>query len=98
MKGDVPDDKMTASSFHNAHTVAEKCKMDSGKAWCPSAQNENAYLQIDFVVTKRLTSVVTKGHADFSSWTKTYSLNSSFDLLTWDVIVSNEEKVFIYSN
>ena len=98
MKGDVPNDKITASSFYNANTMGFKCKMNSGKAWCPSSADENMYLQIDFVVTKRLTAVVTKGHFDFFSWTKTYSLNSTFDLLTWNVIESNGEKVFRYSN
>lgn len=95
MKDEIPDDKMTASSVLGGHE-AKECKMDSGRAWCASTRDEkrNEYLQIDFGKTMRVTAVVTKGRKNHNSWTKSYSLNSTFDLITWDVIESNGEKVF----
>ena len=93
--GVVPDAMITASSEFDDDHLALNCRMSNENAWCPSNLiNSNEYLQIDFGKTMRITAVATKGHPSKSYWTETYYLNSTIDLITWDVIESVGEKVF----
>lgn len=91
--GRIPDQSITASSFH-PHIwnlcLPKNARLHAGvsenKAWCSKIGDllpGKEYIQIDLGTVKTVTKVATQGHPASEQWVTKYSLSYSNDAVSW---------------
>ena len=83
--GQIPNDKVTASSEQSANTPAKNGRLNytSGSSWCAGTGDTNPYLQIDLRALHIICAVSTQGNSKADQWVKDYKLQLSTDGACW---------------
>ena len=83
--GQIPNDKVTASSEQSANTPAKNGRLNytSGSSWCAGTGDTNPYLQIDLQTIHIICAVSTQGNSKADQWVKDYKLQLSTDGTCW---------------
>ena len=83
--GQIPNDKVTASSEQSANTPAKNGRLNytSGSSWCAGTSDTNPYLQIDLQTLHIICAVSTQGNSKADQWVKDYKLQLSTDGTCW---------------
>ncbi|KAL9973643.1 hypothetical protein ACROYT_G020124 [Oculina patagonica] len=80
-KGAIPDSDITASSALNADSSAFHARLGNTKAWIPSSNDKNPWIQVNLKYTRNITAVATQGfQGSFIRW---YYLSYGDDGRNW---------------
>lgn len=95
----IPDNKMTASSFHDSNYYPYYGRTNEGRgrrAWCTKTTTDRTdYLQVDMSAVHFVCKVATLGNEHDRVWTTSYKLQFSLDGVRWNTYTENNaEKVF----
>ncbi|XP_038047394.1 uncharacterized protein LOC119721398 isoform X2 [Patiria miniata] len=104
-KGQVKDDQITASSFCDANSKAERARLflkdQQGLTggWCGREKDQSAFVQVDFKKVRRCGGVVTQG---FSSTTRLwfvqkYIVKCSVDMAVWQDVADDDGNTMMFS-
>ena len=83
--GEIPSDRVTASSEQSVNTPAKngRLKYTSRSSWCAGTGDTNPYLQIDLQTIHIICAVSTQGNSKADQWVKDYKLQLSTDGTCW---------------
>ena len=90
----VPDSSFSASSSHGNALLARYARLNNIKhnGWSPSPTDlntGNSYLQVDLGAIYKLCRIATQGNRMGDHWTKSYKLQLSVNLITWEYYQEN---------
>ncbi|KAM5180745.1 coagulation factor V [Mantella aurantiaca] len=102
----IKNEQITASSYKSSWltsswvpSLARLNKAGSVNAWQAKSNNNQQWLQIDFLTVKKITAITTQGAKQFAieMYVQSYSIHSSEDGKTWKPYIDDStsmEKIF----
>ncbi|XP_066294614.1 lactadherin-like [Branchiostoma lanceolatum] len=91
--GAIPDDSITASSFHSADLVPYNGRLNGvagGGAWMAISNTIGQWLQVDLGEMKRVTGTIIQGRRNTEQRVTSYKLQYSTDRITWTTCAGSD--------
>lgn len=84
--GKIPDQAITASSFHDNYHKPSYGRLNINKghcSWTPKFKEKNAWLQVDLGQLTTVTEIATQGSCIENHWMTSYWISHSIDGKNW---------------
>ncbi|KAL4222951.1 Mucin-5B [Mactra antiquata] len=93
--GTIRQEMITVSSSRDGSTNPSNARLNSPGAWVANTNNQNQYIQVNFLDLQLITGLITQGRHGIPSYVTSYKVYHSTDGFTWTPYQSNGvDKIF----